>query len=106
LSNTAVEFGPEDPSGAGFVQRYFDRLAKAFHAALKNACKEGALVPSVDPKKVTAFFTASVLGMCVMLRAKAPPMVIQSAASVALEHLEGLQPGSEALQQGPPQNSS
>ena len=96
LCNTAVEFGPEDPSGAGFVQRYFDRLATAFHAALKNARKEGALLPSVDPKREAAFFTASVLGMFVMLRAKAPPMVIQSAARVAIEHLEGLRPGSEA----------
>lgn len=95
LCNTAVEFGPEDPSGAGFVQRYFDRLATAFHTALKNARKEGALLPSVDPKKEAAFFTASVLGMFVMLRARAPPMVIQSAASVAIEHLEGLRPGSE-----------
>ena len=29
LCNTAVEFGPEDPSGAGFVQRYFARLSEA-----------------------------------------------------------------------------
>ena len=43
LCNTAVEFGPDDPSGAGFVQRYFKRLAKAFRRALVNAHRAGDL---------------------------------------------------------------
>jgi len=44
----------------------------------------------VDPRQEAAFFTASVLGLFVMLRAKAPPTVIESAALVAIEHLEAL----------------
>jgi TetR/AcrR family transcriptional repressor of nem operon len=90
LCNTAVEFGPVDPSGAGFVQRYFERLSKAFCTALDNASRRGELRRSVDPKEEADFFTASVLGMFVMLRAKAPPMVIENAAQMAVEHLEGL----------------
>jgi TetR/AcrR family transcriptional repressor of nem operon len=50
LCNTAVELGPEDPSGAGFVQRYFERVSKAFDAALRNARDEGQLRPSVEPQ--------------------------------------------------------
>ena len=90
LCNTAVEFGPDDPSGAGFVQRYFERLSEAFYAALDNARSTGDLRRSADPRGEAGFFTASVLGLFVMLRAKAPPTVIKSAARVVIEHLEGL----------------
>jgi hypothetical protein len=90
LCNTAVEFGPADPSGAGFVQRYLQRLSKAFCTALDNAHQNGELRRSVDPSKEADFFTALVLGMFVMLRAKAPPMVVENAAQMAIEHLEGL----------------
>jgi TetR/AcrR family transcriptional repressor of nem operon len=90
LCNTAVEFGPEDSSGAGFVQRYFERLSKAFHAALDNARRDGDLHRSVDPREEASFFTASVLGLFVMVRAKAPAALIESAARVAIEHLEAL----------------
>lgn len=90
LCNTAVEFGPDDPSGARFVQRYFERLSNAFYAALDNAHRKGALCNSVDPREEANFFTASVLGLFVMLRAVAPPTVIKSAARIAIEHLEAL----------------
>jgi len=90
LCNTAVEFGPDDPTGAGYVQRYFDRLSRAFHTALENAHSTGELRPSVEPRAEAGFFTASVLGMFVMLRAKAPTMVVEDAARVAIEHLEAL----------------
>ena len=92
LCNTAVEFGPDDPGGAGFVRRYFERLSKAFNTALSNAHVRGELHHSVVPREEAGFFTASVLGLFVMLRAKAPPSVIKRAARVAIEHLEGLRP--------------
>ena len=90
LCNTAVEFGPDDPSGAGFVERYFGRLSKAFYDALNNARRQGELRRAVDPREEANSFTASVLGLFVMLRAKAPPTVIESAARIAIEHLEAL----------------
>ena len=90
LCNTAVEFGPDDPSSAGFVQRYFERLSKAFYAALDNAHVQGELRSSVNPREEADFFTASVLGLFVMLRATAPPAVIEGAARAAIKHLEAL----------------
>ena len=90
LCNTAVELGPDDPSGAGFVQRYFERLSNAFCTALDNARGKGELRPSVEARAEAGFFTASVLGMFVMLRAKAPPRVVTDAARVAINHLEAL----------------
>jgi len=90
LCNTAVEFGPDDPSGAGFVQQYFERVSNAFYGALGNARRKGELRRSVNPREEAVFFSVSVLGMFVMLRAKAPPTVIKSASRVALKHLEAL----------------
>jgi len=90
LCNTAVEFGPNDPAGTGFVQRYFQRLSAAFYYALDNAQSKGKLRRSVAPRREAGFFTASVLGMFVMLRAKAPPSSLESASRVAIEHLEAL----------------
>ncbi len=94
LCNTAVEFGPTDPSGAGFVQRYFDRLSKAFHTALGNAARDGDVRDSVNTRDEAEFLTSSVLGLFVMLRAKAPTRAIQSAARIAIEHVEELRPTS------------
>ena len=96
LCNTAVEFGPGDPSGAGFVQRYFTRLSDAFRTALTNARESGALRASVDPREEADFFTAAVIGLFVMLRAKAPSAVIQRSARVAVEHLEDLRAEAQA----------
>ena len=90
LCNTAVEFGAEDPTGAGFVQRYFVRVSGAFRHALDNADSRGELIRGVDTGAEAAFFTAAVLGMFVLLRAKAPARVTEDASRRAIAHLEGL----------------
>lgn len=68
-------------------------ISTAIHAALKNARGSGELRRTVDPRKEAALFTAFVLAMFVMLRAKAPTIVLEHAARVAIEQLEGLRPG-------------
>ena len=93
LCNTAVEFGPEDPSGSGFVKRYFKRLSAAFEAALTNALRNGDLHQFVDPSREAGFLTSCVLGMFVMLRAKAPESIIKGAAQSAIDYLDTLEPG-------------
>jgi len=90
LCNTAVEFGPEDPGGSGFVKRYFKRLSKAFHKALSNAHRDGELKSSVSVKKGADFLTATTLGLFVMIRAKAPSAMVKNAVKTAIEHLQGL----------------
>ena len=90
LCNTAVEYGPDDPGGEQFVQRYFERLTGAFCRALDNAHRTGELRTSVNPREEAAFFTAAVLGLFVMLRAAAPPKTIKSATQIAINHLEAL----------------
>ena len=93
LCNTAIELGPGDPGGAGFVHRYLQRLSRAFDAALTNAQTEGQLAAGVDPREESEFFTASVLGLFVMLRATAPPATIEHAARAAIRHLDTLRTG-------------
>lgn len=90
LCNTAVELGARDPSGSRFVQSYFARLKKAFSAALESAQTTGSLRDGLKLTEEADFLTASVLGLFVMLRAKAEPAMIESAANVAVRHLEGL----------------
>ena len=81
---------PGDPGGAGFVHRYLHRLSRAFDAALTNAQTRGQLAAGVDPREEAEFFTASVLGLFVMLRATAPPTTIEHAARAAIRHLDTL----------------
>jgi len=90
LCNTAVELGASDPSGAGHVTRYFERIKGAFQSSLTQAQAEGSLRPGVNPEHEASFFTASVLGLYVMLRAAAPREAIAQACDVALEHLESI----------------
>ena len=68
----------------------FERLSSAFYTALDNAHRKGELRNYVDPREEADFFTAAVLGLFVMIRAKAPPIMIENAAKMAIEHLEGL----------------
>jgi len=93
LCNTAVEFGPLDPNGTGFVERYFERVSQAFYVALENARTTGNLRSSVVTLNEAGFLTSSVLGLFVMLRAKAPSSLIKSAVKVAVDHLDNLQTG-------------
>ena len=90
LCNTAVEFGSVDPCGSKFVRRYFERLSKAFYKALNNAQRKSYLLDSVAVREEADFFTASTLGLFVMIRAKAPTAIIKNAAKMAIEHLEAL----------------
>ncbi|MEM7365557.1 MAG: TetR/AcrR family transcriptional regulator [Pseudomonadota bacterium] len=87
LCNTAVEFGPDDPGGDKFIAHYFKRIENAFLSALQNAASEGEINDTVDVSKEADFFTATVLGLFVMLRAQAPARLIKNAVDSAVEHL-------------------
>ena len=90
LCNTAVEFGPSDPMGSGAIERYFKRLSGAFENALANAQLEGQLQSVVDVPKEASFLTSVVLGLFVLIRAKASPEVIEQAARGARDQIEAM----------------
>jgi TetR/AcrR family transcriptional repressor of nem operon len=90
LCNTAVEFGPNDPSGTDAISRYFERIHRAFEFALKDAVRSGEVRSSLDTTAEAHFLAASVLGIFVMLRAAAPARAVAAAASAANDHVESL----------------
>ena len=90
LCNTAVELAGEDPSGERFVQRYLKSLQAAFENALANARRAGDLKVGVVAVDEARFLTAIALGIFVMVRARAAPIVVQGTARVAKRHLDAL----------------
>ena len=92
LCNTAVERAANDKATRGFVDRYFERLTKAFQNALENAQRRGEIDPEVDTIAQARFLTSAVLGIAVLVRAKASSAIVEGAADVALAHLASLVP--------------
>ena len=88
LCNTAVEFGAQEQPDA--VQRYFDRLSGAFRNALDNAKMKSQLRSDIDTVALSDALCASVLGLFVLIRAKADPKRIRNAARQVRNHLDGL----------------
>lgn len=90
LCNSAVEFGPQATGHHNFAERYFDRIATALENALSNAKELGEIRQSTEITQVAHFLTATLLGMFVLLRAKAPDVYLDNASSGAIDHLEKL----------------
>ncbi len=90
LCNTAVEFGPDDPTGSGAIQRYFRRLSGAFRNALGNAQTLGEVRDSVDTDKEADMLTSVILGLFVLIRARAPSGTIKNSAGVAEDRIEAM----------------
>lgn len=90
LCNTAVEWGPHDPSGQDFVGRYFRRISRAFGGALKNAQERGSIGAGVNTVEESRVLTALILGVFVMLRARAPAASIKAACRGASRHVQSL----------------
>ena len=91
LCNTAVEFGPEDSIGSSAVQRYFHRLSGAFRNALKNARLQGRIQTTTDTDSEADLLTSVVLGLFVLIRAKAPAAMIRQAAETATVRIKDLE---------------
>lgn len=90
LCNSAVELAGDDASGEGFVARYFERVQAAFQYALTNARRAGELQAVVVVVDEARFLTATTLGIFVLVRARAVPVLVQGAARAAKRHLETL----------------
>ena len=88
LCNTAIEFGAQNQPEA--VARYFERLSGAFKNALDNAVSKAQLRSQVDTVALSDFLCSSVLGLFVLIRAKAGPDRIRNAAIQAQTYLQSL----------------
>ncbi|MEM7404985.1 MAG: TetR/AcrR family transcriptional regulator [Pseudomonadota bacterium] len=90
LCNTAVELGSTEPAGKDFIPAYFERIESAFATALTRAAERGELDQRIKIRVEAAHFTACLLGLFVMLRAKAPANVIQNATRSAAAHARAM----------------
>lgn len=90
LCNTAVELAGADPSGAGFVSRYFARLEAAYRHALTAERRRGGLVAGAVVADEARLLTATTLGIFVLVRGRAAPLVVQGATRAARALLERL----------------
>jgi hypothetical protein len=64
----------------------------AFENALDNAQCAGEIDLGVDTIAQARFLTSAVLGIAVLVRAKAPSAIVEGAAEVALAHVASLVP--------------
>ncbi len=92
LCNTAVELAANDKPTRAFADRYFARLTSAFQNALENAQRSGEIDRGVDTIAQARFLTSAMLGIAVLVRAKAPFALADGAAEVAITHLASLLP--------------
>ena len=91
LCNTAVERAPTDRGSRQHVHTYVERISAAFQNALDNGCASGDLAASIDTQAQARFLTSHVLGQFALIRANVAPDVVESAASIAHEHLRALE---------------
>ncbi|NNC91107.1 MAG: TetR/AcrR family transcriptional regulator [Acidimicrobiia bacterium] len=83
MCNTAVERGALDPGSARHVAAYLNRLTRAFHHALENAQRSGAIGPDADLDELAAFFAMALVGVAACIRAEASPAEVHAACKVA-----------------------
>ena len=88
MANTAAERAALDPQSAKYVDAYFERLRKGFRNALENACNKGDLKPTIDIDNLVAHFVNAVVGISVLLRAKASPKLMYAASRGIVSPLE------------------
>jgi TetR/AcrR family transcriptional repressor of nem operon len=83
LCNTAVERAALDPDARRHVDAYLERLTNAFRHALANAQRAGDVDAAADLDELAPFFTMSLIGVAAIIRAEAPPELVQAACRVA-----------------------
>ena len=88
MANTAAERAALDPGSAKFVEAYLARLFKGFRNALANAQAEGHISSQANLDDLAAHFANSVVGISVLLRAKATPEQMYAAGRGATSLLK------------------
>ena len=88
MANTAAERAALDSRSAKFVDAYLERLQKGFRNALENARDKGQLNLDTNIDGLVAHFVNAVVGISVLLRAKALPELMYAASRGIVSPLE------------------
>ena len=89
MANTAAERAALDHRSAKYVDAYLERLQRGFRNALENERDKGDLNTTIDIDDLVAHFVNAVVGISVLLRAKASPELMYAASRGILSPLEG-----------------
>ncbi len=90
MCNAATERAPHDAASKEFVSNFVDRIGRAFARAISNAKRRGEIGSDVEAADEASWFTATLIGFFVLMRAQAAPKVRRSAARAALKHLDNM----------------
>lgn len=80
LCNVAAERAPFDPASERVVAGYVDRIQRAIGNALDNARRRGEVDPDVAIEDQARWFTSSLLGFWLLMRAGVDAEVLRGAA--------------------------
>lgn len=88
MCNTATEMAAQDGQVAEKIDRYFQRLTKAFRKALTNAHQHNEIKSDINVDDYAKYLTGVTLGLCVYARSQVAPEAIASYVRVALMALD------------------
>jgi len=86
--NEAVEFGPHDEEVQRLVNDDFQGVEDVFAEALARGQADGSIANPEDPRKLARFFSVSLNGLQVMIRAHASAALIADVIAVLLATLD------------------
>ena len=72
LSLTAMELAPHDHEIKGVVQKFLQRMSKAFAVGLESAQEKGEVKEDLDIRSAGEFLTGALFGLAVLARAGFP----------------------------------
>jgi TetR/AcrR family transcriptional repressor of nem operon len=87
LCHTAMELAPHDDEIEEVLQKFMQRMSKAFAIGLENARQKGEVRETLDTEKAGEFLTGALFGMTVMARAGFARKTLYSYVDSTLESL-------------------
>ena len=89
LCHTAMELAPHDHEIEGVLQKFLQRMSKAFSIGLESAKEKGEVKPDLDVRTAGEFLTGTIFGLSVMARSGFPRETLDNYVDSALAALTG-----------------
>jgi TetR/AcrR family transcriptional regulator, transcriptional repressor for nem operon len=90
MCNAGVERAPSVEASQASTARFVRRLTAAFENALRNAAAAGCLAPGSPIEALAAGFVTHLMGVFVLMRARADAATLRAAADDALARLDAV----------------
>lgn len=90
MCNSATERGSLDPSTHDTVDAFFARIRSACISAFTNALARGEVSATFVIEQEASWLTTTLIGLFVLMRAQADPVILEETGLAAKRHLETL----------------